>query len=179
MDQAVLAPIAAWETFYVIIGPSAAVLLGLQFVVIVLGAEIHPPGSLQEVNAFGTPNVVHFSLVLVESAVLMAPWHRFASVATTLTILGAGAITYTLIVARRARRATGYRPVVEDWVWHVIIPLLAYVITTIGAILLPFHTGPALFAIGAMALLLLVGGIHNAWDTVTYMAVEGRSQTRP
>jgi hypothetical protein len=31
---------------------------------------------------------------------------------------------------------------------------------------------PALFVIGATALLLLFIGIHNAWDTVTYVAVE-------
>jgi len=30
---------SAWETFYVIIGSSAAALTGLQFVVVTLGAE--------------------------------------------------------------------------------------------------------------------------------------------
>jgi hypothetical protein len=31
---------------------------------------------------------------------------------------------------------------------------------------------PALFVIGAVTLLLLFIGIHNAWDTVTYVALE-------
>ncbi len=176
MDQGMLTAITAWESFYLIVGPSAAVLLGLQFVVITLGAEVHPPGSLTEVNAFGTPTVVHFCMVLFLSAAILAPWHRLASVATIMGAAGLGGLIYTLIVARRARRTTGYRPVLEDWIWHVIIPLVAYVVITIGAILLPFHPGPALFTIGAMALLLLADGIHNAWDTVTYMAVEGRKQ---
>jgi hypothetical protein len=34
------------------------------------------------------------------------------------------------------------------------------------------HASAALFVIGATALLLLFIGIHNAWDTVTYVAVE-------
>jgi hypothetical protein len=30
----------------------------------------------------------------------------------------------------------------------------------------------ALFAVGSSALMLLFTGIHNSWDTVTYIAVE-------
>src|SRR2546422_6384345 len=39
-------PFSAWENFYVIIGSSAAALTGLQFVVVVLGAE-HDHHELQ------------------------------------------------------------------------------------------------------------------------------------
>lgn len=35
----------------------------------------------------------------------------------------------------------------------------------------------ALYAIGAVALLLLFIGIHNAWDTVTYMVVSQRKDS--
>ena len=41
MDEHVLPALAAWETFYVIVGSSSAALTGLQFVVIVLGADLH------------------------------------------------------------------------------------------------------------------------------------------
>src|SRR5207249_10752267 len=37
-------PFSAWENFYVIIGSSAAALTGLQFVVVVLGAEARSIG---------------------------------------------------------------------------------------------------------------------------------------
>jgi len=40
---------------------------------------------------------------------------------------------------------------------------------------LPGNPAPALFVIGAGTVLLLFTGIHNAWDTVTYLAIE-RSQ---
>jgi len=36
------------------------------------------------------------------------------------------------------------------------------------------HHLSALFVIAAIALLLLFLGIHNAWDTVTYVALEHR-----
>jgi hypothetical protein len=37
---------------------------------------------------------------------------------------------------------------------------------------LPIHPIPALFVIAAGTVLLLFIGIHNAWDNVTYMAIE-------
>ena len=50
-----LPPLTEWETFYVIIGSSAAALTGLQFVVIALGAEAKVLAGEPEMKAFGTP----------------------------------------------------------------------------------------------------------------------------
>ena len=178
MDQGTLAAFVAWESFYVIVGSSAAALTGLQFVVMALVAEARPPGSMREVNAFGTPTVVHFCAVLLGSATLSAPWHRLSSAALTLGVFAAAGVVYTLVVVRRTRQTTGYKPVLEDWIWHVVLPLVAYTVTTGSAIALPSHPEPALFAIAGMALLLLYVGIHNAWDTVTYIAVETRKESK-
>lgn len=178
MTQEPLAAVAAWETFYVIVGSSAAVLTGLQFVVMALVAESRTPSSLREVNAFGTPTVVHFCAVLLGAATLSAPWHRLASVAVTLGVFGAAGVVYTMIVVRRARQSPAYKPVLEDWIWHVVLPLVAYTVTTAAAIVLPRHSGPPLFAIAAMALLLLYVGIHNSWDTITYIAVAAGKRSR-
>jgi len=41
------------------------------------------------------------------------------------------------------------------------------------------HTAGALFTVGGMSLLLLLIGIHNAWDTVTYIAVVHTGQPPP
>ena len=76
------------------------------------------------------------------------------------------------ILGRRARRQTAYQPVLEDWIWHAIPPLVAYGGVTVAAVMLSPHVEGALFAIAASSLLLLFVGIHNAWDTVTYIAVE-------
>src|SRR2546425_645622 len=62
VEPTALSPFSAWESFYVIIVSSAAALTGLQFVVVVLGAEARSIGP--EVGAFGTPTVVHFCAVL-------------------------------------------------------------------------------------------------------------------
>jgi hypothetical protein len=55
MEQTALSPLVAWESFYVIIGSSAGALTGLQFVVIVLGAEVKGLNAATT-RAFGTPH---------------------------------------------------------------------------------------------------------------------------
>ena len=162
--------LSLWESFYVIVGSSAGALTGLQFVVIALVAESEARTGAREIEAFGTPTVVHFCAVLLISAILSAPWPGLSGAAISVGISGAFGIVYSLIVARRARRTTNYKPVLEDWIWHAALPFIAYVIVFVAAALLTRRHVPALFAIGASALLLLFIGIHNAWDTVTYVA---------
>src|ERR1700694_768179 len=65
-----------WESFYVIVGSSAGGLTGLMFVVIALVAESSLRRNTQSINAFGTPNVIHFLAVLFIAAILSAPWQR-------------------------------------------------------------------------------------------------------
>lgn len=172
MVQAAHTYFGAWESFYVIVGSSAAALTGLQFVVMALIADTNQRSTMHEVGAFGTPTVVHFCAVLLVSAILSAPWHRLSSASVALTFCGAAGLLYGALIVRRARRTTHYRPVLEDWIWHTILPVVAYGALLVAAIQLRGHPVPCLFVIGASGLLLLFIGIHNAWDTVTYVAVK-------
>lgn len=170
--------LAAWESFYVIVGSSAAALTGLQFVVIALLADTPDLGSADSVSAFGTPTVFHFCLSLLVSALLSAPWHGLAPVSWLLSSAAAVGLLYTVIVVRRAKRQTAYRPVAEDWVWHAILPLIAYGTLIGAAVGLLSAPVTALFLVGAVALTLIFIGIHNAWDAVAYVAVQHRSKSR-
>ena len=166
----VLEPIfSAWESFYVIVGSSAAALTGLQFVVIALVADTRAKSSPETIDAFGTPTVVHFCAALLVSAVLSAPWHTLSSVMLIFGVTGIAGLVYCFLVMRRARRQTGYKPVLEDWLWHAALPFGTYAMLLIAAVSLRLHVTGSLFAIGAAALLLLFIGIHNAWDSVTFI----------
>ena len=54
----------------------------------------------------------------------------------------------------------------------MIFPLTAYIVLMAAAIMIPGYPGPALYIISAAMLLLLFLGIRNAWDLVTFLAVE-------
>jgi hypothetical protein len=172
MEAAALPALADWESFYVIVGSSAAALTGLQFVVIALMAEARARSTNREIDAFATPTVVHFCAALLVSSVLSAPWHALVGPALSLGASGLAGVTYTVIVAQRARRQTRYKPVLEDWLWHAALPLVAYSSLAVAAAVLRRHPMPWLFVVGAAALLLLFIGIHNAWDTVIFITVE-------
>ena len=163
-----MTPFAEWENFYVIVGSSAGALIGLQFVVMTLIADKQVATSEALGSAFGTPNIIHFSAALLLSALLSAPWHGIGAVAVLLGLVGLSGLIYVVIVVRRLRSQREYNPVFEDWLFHVLLPFAAYVALIVSALIASSHLGEALFAIGAVALMLLFIGIHNAWDAVTY-----------
>jgi hypothetical protein len=179
VEHAALPVLVAWESFYVIIGSSAAALTGLQFVVIVLGAEVNALGAATAIRAFGSPTIVHFCVVLLIAAIMTAPWHALSPVALALGASGIGGLVYGIVVVRHARRQTDYVPVLEDQIWHFTLPLLAYASLLVASVVLSRHAVESLFVIGAAALLLLFIGIHNAWDAVTYMASKHREAPEP
>jgi hypothetical protein len=157
-----------WEGFYVIVGSAAGALIGLQFVVMTLVAVKPPIRSAEAGAAFATPTIVHFSVVLFLSALLRAPWHTIVPPAVLWGLIGFSGVSYGTLVARRMRKQAAYRPVFEDWLFHLVVPLTAYAMLAASAIPAPSHTREALFGVGAAALLLLFAGIHNAWDAVAY-----------
>jgi hypothetical protein len=168
-----------WESYYVIVGSSGAALTGLQFVVMALAAETRRTDG-GAIDAYATPTVVHFCVALYVAAVLSSPWHGLGGPAIALGICGLFGVCYALIATRRALRQTGYKPVFEDWLFHTILPLLAYAVLLVSSIFVR-TSATALFPIAGAVLLLLFIGIHNAWDTVTYLTLDevGRSEARP
>jgi hypothetical protein len=172
-ERLVHAALDGWAEYYLIVGAAAAALTGLQFVAqTLLAADLgrFEAGDPEVATAaFGSPTVVHFTLALVLSAVMGAPWPSLEGLRVTLAVLGAGAFLYCVIVLRRARSQRIYHPVLEDWVFHVVLPLIAYGAVLSAAFFLGDGEVRALFAVGAATLLLVIVGIHNAWDTVTYL----------
>jgi hypothetical protein len=62
--------LAGWENFYVIVGSSADALIGLQFVIITLIADMPiARADAQAGGAFTTPSVVHFGVVMLLSTI--------------------------------------------------------------------------------------------------------------
>ena len=160
---------ARWQNFYVILGSSAGALIGLQFVVLslIIGTRTARVDA-QAAGAFATPAIVHFGAVLGLSGILCAPWDGVGAASLLWGLAGAGGLVYGVIIIRRIRAQTAYRPQFEDWLFHVLLPFAAYLTVAVSAFSARVRLRETLFGVGAAALLLLFTGIHNAWDAVTY-----------
>ncbi len=165
--------LAPWANFYVMTGSAAAALTGLMFVVITLVTGEERSENLPDgIATFSTPTVAHFSVALLTSAILNAPWPALVYPAALLGLAGLGGVVYLARVTLKTTLITVYDPDVEDWVWYSVLPFVAYGAILAGAIGLVFHPGPALFAVAGGILSLIFIGIRNAWDVVTFLATK-------
>jgi len=163
--------LSAWGNFYMIIGSAGAALIGIQFIVITLVAELSRRTNADSIAAFGTPNVMHFGSALVISCIMCTPWTQLIPLVITLGACGVGGVLYSVFVIRRACRQTVYEPVTEDWLWYHALPCTLYAALMVAAFFLR-RTPTALFMVAGVALGLLLIGVHNAWDSVTYIVVD-------
>src|SRR3954451_25221661 len=170
MQQVAHAALGGWESFYVVVGTSAAALTGLQFVVITLATDRRTNASTNSttIDAFATTTIVNFCVALFGSATLSAPWPDLFGPALMLSLCGLGGVLYSALIVWRATHQTGYKMVAEDWVWHVAFTALAYTALFGAGLVLRRTPVASLFVIAGAALLLMYIGIHNAWDTTTY-----------
>jgi hypothetical protein len=167
--------LALWEAFYVIIGTSAAALTGLQFVVIALISEHRRESAAAAMATFATPTVVHFGAVLLLSAILSAPWPSLTLAHVLVVLVGVAGVVLAVVTMLRARQQAAYVPVLEDWIWHGILPLASYATLVAAALMMVHSPEVALFLCGGSSVLLVFIGIHNAWDTATYLVATNES----
>lgn len=173
MSEAVSAVLGPWTNFYIIVGSAAAALTGLMFVVITLvTSTARREGASVATAAFSTPSVVSLVAALVVAAIAVIPWPSLVPLAVLLGAAGLGGIAYIVRLIVLARGYEHYDPDVEDWTWFWILPMAAYGTMLIAAFFLATASYGALLAIAAAVLTHLVIGIHNAWDIVTYVAIE-------
>jgi hypothetical protein len=160
-----------WDSFYVITGSSAAGLTGLTFVVIALATDtkrVNPRG----LRAYVTPNIVHFGTVLGLAAYLSMPHPVLLSLSLAFGAIGLAGLGYIAFVgANIGRVSSEYVPVWEDWIFHVMLPAIAYGALLAAGCLIWSRLSLSLYGIAAASLMLLFIGIHNTWDIAVYQSL--------
>jgi len=150
---------------------------GLQFVVIALIAESRRRATTREIDAFATPTILHFCLNTAHFGNSERAMARIVASRICPGRCGLSGVVYSVIVVRRARSQTSYRPVLEDWLWHAVLPLISYALLLIAAIVLPGDPRRALFVVARQISCFYLSAFHNAWDTVTYI-MSGKRHTQ-
>jgi len=168
-----------WQSFYVLVGSSAAALTGLTFVVMTISADRgdDPGGSASQrltgTRVFITPTAVHFGASLWLSALMCIPGQPLVALQSLLAATGLAGLLYCSILLRQMfARSFGYKPFVSDWIWSAVLPVAAYLTLAVAGFVLSYRPARCLYAVGGAVLLLLFIGIHNAWDVVVWMTTE-------
>lgn len=164
--------LAGWDNFYVIAGGAAGGLTGLTFVVISLAADAHRLKHVA-VRAFVTPTIVHFGVVLALAAYLTMPRHTVLTLSLGLGVVGLTGLVYMATIAAAIHSLKGdYVPVLEDWVWNVILPTLCFCALLATSFLLSSSPKECLYGVAAAIMLLMIVGIHNAWDIAVWNSIK-------
>ena len=162
-----------WETYYLMIGSAAAALIGLLFVVITLTAGFDRAQTFRGARLYLTPTAVDFALIVAISAVAIAPELplQFDAALVALTaVVGLLFAVRSWIGIRQPPPPGVDTPHWTDWWMYAVAPgvLYAGIVASAAGLWLAALWAP--HVLGALVLLLLLLGIRNAWDLVTYIA---------
>jgi hypothetical protein len=168
-----------WDNFYLMLGPAAAGLIGLLFVVVTLTAGFDRSKAVRGQALYLTPTALHFGMVMAISAVAMAP--RLGPGATAVAIevsaLAGLAGAVRACIGIRGLRDGKDDPHWSDFWCYGVVPIVVYLGLCAAALALGWRADWAAEAIAALLLILLLVNIRNAWDLVTTIAAVSKDQT--
>ncbi len=167
----------AWETFYLLIGTSAAALVGVMFIVTTLTAEIATDQVDRGITVYQNPIVFHLGAIVTASALAVMPDGLIGVIAVLLIALAIAGIVYSVLTLRRTlERYEFYQSTLADRALYGVAPALAYAVIGAGGIAIFLAPGWAAEIIGAASLALLLVSIRNAWDVATFAVRVARHQ---
>jgi hypothetical protein len=159
----------AWETYYLLIGTSAAALVGVMFIVATLTAEIAVDQIDRGTIVYQSPIVFHLSVIATVSALALVPEHLLVVAALLLIAAGVAGLVYAGVTLRRiAEPYDFYQPTIWDHLFFGVLPGLSYLLMLAGGASVFWVPELAAETVGAATLLLLLVSIRNAWDVATF-----------
>ena len=160
-----------WDSFYLMIGSAAAGLIGLLFVVATLTAGRDHTSAMRGASLYMSPTVFHFAVVLVISAATQAPGLARTTAGMIIGVAALAGFIYGVSVTLRLRRPNTQSPPHWTDLWcYGVYPTAIYLGLGVGAAGAGTEASWAADSVAITLLALLLLGIRNAWDLVTWLA---------
>jgi hypothetical protein len=162
----------AWDGYFTLLGTAAAGLIGLLFVVVTLTSGYDRDKVARGQSLYMTPTMLHFAMVMAVSAMTLVPGltafraTALLAVATVVGLINTLWACHGIRVMAKAENAPHWT---DFWLYGVA-PAVIY--TALGAVCVGSALG-ADWAVHGLAILLLgllLLGIRNAWDLITWIA---------
>jgi len=128
--------------------------------------------ALRGIAIYSTPSLVHFATVFSSSAVTMIPGLTAPEAAVVFGVIAVAGLACALrSVVGILRAPTGSGPPHWSDFWlYAGLPAALYVALIASALGESANAAWAARAMAGLLLALLLLGVRNAWDTVTWMA---------
>lgn len=152
-----------------LIGTASATLLGAMFVVVSIGSGYLTQERMAAGRYFLTPTVLHLTTVLLGCALVTVPALNDNVLAALIFVVGVSGFGYSALVRRSVGRTTAD---LEDRLWYGALPILGYVMQVVAAGLVYRHHIASLDALALAFGILLIAGLHNAWDMILYIVAQ-------
>jgi hypothetical protein len=164
-----------WENFYLLVGGAAGALIGLFFIVVTLMRGGDADTLARGASVFMTPTVAHLSMVLMLSAVAMAPSVPMALAGWIIGLCAVACLGFAgrslVMLATRNVKAPHW----TDLWFYGVAPFAICLGLTAACVAIWYSPVWAARGIAASLLLLLLIAIRNAWDLVTWITAQGEN----
>jgi hypothetical protein len=159
-----------WHDFFLLLGTASATLVGLMFIAVSIGASIFKEENRPALEVFLGPTVVHFAAALVVCVLAVIPSHNWLSLAGLAAFVGCAGFLYSARIWFRLARSR-YDIDYLDRFFYTVLPAIAYLVVLFAAALLYRQSEWGLDAAAIGLIMLLLAGIRNAWDMMTWIAL--------
>jgi len=164
--------LSEWTDFFTLTGTAGATLVGLLFVVVTLGTGLSSSRKLDIAQLSLTPALYSFAGVLLQSMIVLVPWHSTVPHGIVFLVVGTGGLLYRANAVRvRSRLRLGAIHSRTDRFFHNVTPIAASMILILGGAGLSGRDDVAPFDIACSTTLFLVSGIYRTWgETLALIA---------
>ena len=162
--------LSEWHDFFILLGTAAGTLVGLLFVAASVGSGVVTLDRRAPLRVFFSATVVHFSSVLAASLITLLPLASWSLLGAMVLACGLVGLVYSGLALRDAMRDGLITNIDwEDRTWYGVLPFLTYVAEVAAGVLLMDGAAAGCAMLAACMGLLLVVGIHNAWDITVWV----------
>jgi hypothetical protein len=164
-----------WHEFYALLGTASATMVGLLFVAASVRSGVFTSDRRAPLRMFLSASVVNFASMLVVSLIVLAPVQSWVLLGVLVTIGGLFGLGYSFLAWRDAVLDGLIKQIeLDDRVWYMALPVVGYLIEATSGIALTWQSDIACTALALSMGLLLVTGIHNAWDITVWTITRPR-----
>jgi hypothetical protein len=161
--------LAQWRGFYSLLGEASATLVALLFVAASVSAGVFTADRSTPLRVFLSASVVHFSGILAVSLLVQAPFRSQALIGTLIVAGGLFGLGYYVITWRDMMRDGLIERIdLEDRIWYAYLPVVTYFMEAATGIILTCGLPQGWAALAITLGLLMLIGIHNAWDITVW-----------